>query len=671
MAIRIRANSNTNHDIQELLKKKYTLFGLSIVFIILLCAYIFRLQVLSNNANNQDVFNQDVIRPDRGQIYIQNYALNTLKLVTSSNYSTKVIINPINLKKQLNKSSIEDLSLALSSVLSSPFNLILENIKEALKKDNQYYVLIQNVSQEQSNSLKNFINEKTYLNSDYVKYDFTNWLSYEDNELRIYPEKELASPVIGYSSNNYWSINDINKEKRCGDILTKNSNFQANGYKIGLSGLEGSSCSELNGINGLRGVKNSEPGNNVILSLDYNLQKEAERINNNIIKDNSNAKGKPKNVASVILEVNNPDPRKNGRVVAMASSPTFDPNNYSVDFENKPSAFLNYVTDVAYESGSVIKPLMVGALLNEYYLNVGSGGNCESNKKLCVSPNWTFNDLCGGKTYTYGSETIRIKNYNGNCFPGNLGLKEVLRDSINTGIADLSKNITSEVMSDYFINKYGFGNITPITTYNEAKGNINTFVDNKGYNINNAFLGFGQSFTNTPIQLAQAYVPFVSSGKMYPIKYLDNNQEAKTSEVILPEVANKIKSYMAATSSEGYNGTGAKLSLDGYGNGTKTGTAQIARSNVINGPDGKPILDENGKEKRTWCDYDCNSEKGLYEHTLVGFAPVNNPRFIIVIKVSEPRPYESANTSANQVLAKPWKELMQYTLEYMQVPKEY
>jgi cell division protein FtsI/penicillin-binding protein 2 len=492
-----RYSKNTVDDIEMASYKKNILYGVCLLFIVIMLGFIFRIQVLGNNKNTSFAYNQDIIRPQRGQIFMQNYALNSAKPLTLSNYSTRVIVNPINLKKLTGKQSLLDLTLALSSILSYPSKLVGEKLELAVKEDNQYLILFPNIESNNAIQLKGTLNDSFYLGSDYSKYDFGSWLGYEDVELRIYPENNLASSVVGYLSDNFWSNDDIIKEKRCGNVVEKNSVFQANGYKVGLSGIEGKYCSALYGTNGMRGVTSSRNGENINLTLDYNIQKEAERINEQLIKDNSNNKGKPKNVATIVVEVNNLDQSKNGRVVAMASGPSFNPNEYSKEYEIKPEAFLNYVTDVPYEAGSVLKPLMVSTLLNEYYINKEQSPNatCANNIKVCVGPEWTFKDLCGGKNYTYGDETIKIKNYNGNFFPGNLGLKEVLRDSINTGIADMSKNITTESLRSYFADKFNFGKVTGVEAYNEAAGNIKSMYDNGGYNINNAFIGFGQGFT--------------------------------------------------------------------------------------------------------------------------------------------------------------------------------
>jgi cell division protein FtsI/penicillin-binding protein 2 len=646
--------------------KRNILYIVCSIFVITLITYVCRFNIISESQNSITVLSQDIIRPIKGQLYIQNYALNSPRALSVTNYSTRIIINPINLKKTIEINKFENSDIAV--ILSSLFNLNvtetnnkLEN--EVLKKDTSYYIFINNLDSNLALEFKNLVNGGLYKGNDYSKYFINNWLTYEDIESRVYPNNDLAGPIIGYTSDNYWSLEDVIKESRCPKLVENNNKFQSSEYKVGLLGLEAKYCSELYGLNGFRSLKEPVNGKDIYLTLDYNLQLQAEKINQKILTDNSNSRGGPKNVTSVIVEVNSPIPNNNGRIVAMASSPTFNPNNYAKDYESKPNAFINYSTDVPYEAGSVIKPLFVSSLLNDYFVakRDNPGGNCDTDNRLCVGPDWNFNDTCGGKRYT--KENILIKNYNNNCFNGTLGLKEVLRDSVNTGIAELSKNTTTENLRNNFLDKLKFGNSSFLASNNESSGNIEAIKKSNGYNINNAYFGFGQGFTNTPIQLLQAYIPLVSNGDQYNLKLVDDKIETEKSKVFEPQTTQLVKNYMIATSNEGYRGIGEKLELSGYGNGTKTGTAQIARFDIIK--------DANGKEIKSWCGYDCNSEKGLYEHTLIGFAPANNPRFLVLIKVSEAKPYESTLTSANQVLKKPWIELMQYTLEYMQVPKEF
>ena len=653
--------------------KKNILCFFCLFFVFVLIFQVLKLQALTDTYSGY-TYSQEIIRPQKGQIYLNNYSLSIKKPLTFSSFSTKVIINPknFNLLRKTKKLDVPELASVIASILNIPIQDIIERLnKQIINNNNTYLVFLNTLTSDSTVSLKNALDSINLKASDYNKYSLNTWLSYEDVELRSYPENNLAGSLVGYSSDSYWSVEDIKKENRCPDLLENNKAVQASGYKVGLTGLESKYCSQMYGKNGLRNSEEVSNGNDINLTLDYNLQKKAEEINNKIILDNTNNKGKPKNATTIIVEINNSDVTKNGRVLAMASNPTFDPNNYSKEYEKIPEAFVNYSSEVSYESGSVIKPLITSVLLNEYFKarSDNPNGNCTNDKRLCVSPDWKFDDTCGGKRYS--KENILIKNYNNNCFGPNLGLKEILRDSINTGIAEMALNVKTEKLREYYSDTFNFGRVTKLQLNNEASGNTKSLQENNGYNINNGYFGFGQGFTNTPLQLAQAYVPLLSNGYNYPLKLLENDKKIDPKKVLDKQATELVRSYMVATSAEGYRGTGKKMLLNGYGNGTKTGTAEIARFDNQLDQNGKPILDKDGKEKKVWCGYDCNSQKGLYEHTLVGFAPANNPRFIVVTKVSEARPYESTLTSANQVLRDPWLEMMQYTLEYMQIPSQY
>ena len=98
---------------------------------------------------------------------------------------------------------------------------------------------------------------------------------------------------------------------------------------------------------------------------------------------------------------------------------------------------------------------------------------------------------------------------------------------------------------------------------------------------------------------------------------------------------------MQAVIDEGYLGQQVgKNSIPGYSVAAKTGTAQITRQY-----DGKP------------CDYTCNTEKGLFDHTLIGYGPTVNSQVMVVIKISEPNPGVVTNF-ADTTLMPGFKEMM-------------
>jgi cell division protein FtsI/penicillin-binding protein 2 len=666
----------------NLFAKKTTLYLVMVVFISVLCLYLVGIKNSKVLGINTFVDQGRIIVPNKGQIYMYNLSLGIPKSLTNNTSKTKLIVNPKNLKSLIEsgKFSKEEAVMIISSLGNVNKDDILKQLNLALQNSTNYYVLNSNLEPQATVSLRNIINSGLYKSSDYVRFSIDNWLSYEDTDYRSYPMQGLFGSGVGYVSNSLWSTKDIVSENRCPKLIENNIDVQKNSYSIGLSGMEAKFCSELYGKNGVRGVKQEVNGSDIFLTLDYNLQQKAEEINNKLIINNTNNKGKPKNATTIVVEVNAIDAKDNGRILAMASSPNYDPNNYSNEFSSNPKGFSNYASDVAYENGSVIKPLFTAAILNEFYKakKENPNGTCENDKRLCVGPAWTFRDTCGGKILKYPTETITIKNYYDTCFSsaGNIGIKDIIRDSINTGITEMSGNIQTETLANYYQNIFGFGKPTGANLYNEAYGNTKPLGEKKGYNIDNAFFGFGQGFTNTPLQLIQAYIPLVTNGYGYPLKVVDKIGDVQQTvqepvKVLEPEAVQATKSYLIATSTEGNRGVGSKLELEGYGNGSKTGTAQIASSEVIKDSFGQPLLGSDGKEQREWCNYDCNSKKGLYEFTLIGFAPANKPRFLILTKVSEPRPNETERLGNYQVQKKEWLEMTQFTLEYMGVAKQW
>ena len=658
--------------------KKFVLYTITIATTILLIIHLIKIPSLSY-LDSSSIYTTSLAIPKKGQIYMQNYSTGILKKLTNSTYSTRVTINPKVLKKILDsgKFTVIEASSILASLTGLKSTDIKSKLDVAITKDQLlYYVLLSNIEPASIDPLRVVINIGVDKNSDYYKYELPSWVNYEDVENRGYPLNNLASSLVGYSSSTAWATDDIIKEEKCNELIENNKDAQALGYKIGLQGIEAKYCSQLYGSNGVQGLKSAKDGKDIVLTVDYNLQKKAEEITAKMIQDNTNSRGAPKNAVTLVVEVNNPDPSNNGRVVAMASYPNFNPNNYSQEFENKPNAFIDYTVDYPYEAGSVIKPIFAATIDDQYQIakKENPGGNCENDKRLCVSPTWKFDDTCGGKKFSYATDAPPIKNYYDTCFGQGIGQKEIIRDSINTGIAEMSQYTDTQTMREYMLNRFGFGSQTSLGLYNEARGDTANLKNSDGRSINNAFTGFGQGFTATPMQIAQAYIPLLSGGISYPLKVVEDKTlqaQVEPKRIITEEAAAQVKGYLLATSNEGNRGSGVKLKLDGYLTGSKTGTAQIARSEVQKDANGNVITDENGKPKTIFCGYDCNSEKGLYEFTLIGFAPANNPRYIILTKMSEPRPYESSMLSTYQTVRQPWIEMAQYTMDYMQVPREF
>jgi len=697
----------------------------SVIFLSLVFQF-YNLQVLNQSLGaGNSLHNLSLTFPERGQIFVQDISFNRdNRPLTSSIYTSKVTLNPATLKTMIETevTTREDALQSVSGSLNIPLDEVATIIDRELsrEKPRQYAVLHEDLDVDQTRQLKTLLLLGEHENVEFGTQNFINWLNVEDTEVRTYPEGKFLSPTIGYMREKPAPAEEVAALPGCGYMIQQNIERGTDfiQYKMPSGGLEQRFCSELAGLNG-RGLSNAEiaegsdtlqavNGGDVYLTIDYNIQRKAEDILARMIRNNSNAQGAPKDGSIIVVEANHPtNPQLNGRVLAMANYPSFDPNIYTQEFEKDPAAFRNTTTSADYEIGSVMKPMTVAMALNEYFeateknqsrtpqrqcpggdspLDLAAQQPDKYDLRLCISPNWTFNDYEGGaKTFTeLNGDTLQVANYNSNYFGSNQGLSNILRDSINTGISDIMDNHSREQVNEYFLNRFRFGQTTLADLPGDAHGNTQPFQNEIGKRISNTFFGFGQGFTASPFQVARAYMPILHEGQMiepYVVDRIEYSNQVvdygttqgskifrpEPEEVIRPEVAQLVKSYMVNTSQQGYRGRSHPINLDGYSNGSKTGTAQIARFVDVKDENGNPIIEANGQTRKVWLGYDDHSALGLTNHSFVGFAPENNPRVLVFLKMAEPQP-GNVQASSLVTLKDPYKEMLQYTLEYLGVP---
>ena len=128
-------------------------------------------------------------------------------------------------------------------------------------------------------------------------------------------------------------------------------------------------------------------------------------------------------------------------------------------------------------------------------------------------------------------------------------------------------------------------------------------------------------------------------------------------QIFRNNVAKEIATDMKSILDEGYLGSTPRP-IEGYSVSGKTGTAQVSR----------PIVDKDtGKE--TYCDYNCNTSLGLYDHTMIGFGPTDNAKVMVLVKISQPKPGQVTNFADSSSMPT-FREMMKFTLEYLQVPHD-
>lgn len=293
-----------------------------------------------------------------------------------------------------------------------------------------------------------------------------------------------------------------------------------------------------------------------------------------------------------------------GAVRALCSTPGFDPNVYNeVDTINR---YNNDTIFTPYEVGSIFKPLIMAAAVNEEL----------------VTPDTYFYDP--GSADARCTKPIRnadLKVYEDTTMTG------ILENSINTGMVHIAK-LLGKTRFIRYMEAMGFGVKTGITLDTEAAGTIQTLYVNAGDEIDcyAATASFGQGFTATPIQIATAYSsvanggvkvePYVVEKIVYPNGRIERHLPAASNAIFSKRTTQLTSGMMVSVVDNGHAGAAG---VPGYYIAGKTGTAQI------------PGI--GGYTAET-------------NHSFVGYGPVEDPAFVMIIRFEKPARRFSSQTSA-------------------------
>ena len=576
-------------------------------------------QVLSQS---QQKYDSRVIPFKRGDITDRNGVV-----LATSEKVYKVILDckVVNTKEEYVEPTIK----ALVDVLGLDEETIREKLEDETTKSSQYQILQSNVSINQKKAFEDYTDvssdeaKETLTKEEIAERSNVKGVWFEEDYRRVYPLNSTASHLVGFT-------------------YTGNTADW---------GIEGYYSSTLNGVNGRQfGYYNSDDdveqtiidpvnGNSVQSTIDLNIQQVVEKYIDKFMTGMANGPRGEQGAANVGVVVANP---KNGEILAMATDNPYDLNNprdltpYYSDEEiqemkdNDGGTMLkalygiwqNYCISDAFEPGSTVKPLTIGAALDADV----------------VQPTDTF--VCDGYQ-KFGDTMIRCSIY-----PrahGTETLSDLIKHSCNDGLMQIGALLGPEEFLKYQ-KIFNFGSTTGIDLPGEATGILHSEENLSSGSTELASASFGQGYTCTMIQEIAAICSAINGGYYYQphvvSKIMNEDgdvikdiQPVITKQTVSSDVSALIRQYMGAVMES--DGTGATAKVDGYSMGGKTGTAQ--------------------KYPR---------EDKKYLVSFIGFAPLDDPQVVVYVVVDEPNAESQADSLYAQYL---YKGIMTEILPYLNI----
>lgn len=355
-----------------------------------------------------------------------------------------------------------------------------------------------------------------------------------------------------------------------------------------------------------------QEGLNLVLTLDAYIQNFLESAAKEAMEVNQ-----AKSVCAIVM---NP---KNCEILGMVNYPEADLNNLDrSDLETLASLSRNTIITDAYEPGSTFKIITTAAALD-------SG---------TIDTETTFE--CAGAKIVDGE---RIKCWRSGRPHGHQTLTQAVENSCNPAFMEMALRMGTDKFYEYIYN-FGFGKNTGVDFSTDGSGIIRAAKYIK--NVDLARIGFGQSIACTPLQLATAACAVVNGGVLYQPRLavgVQNSAGEMVESFDVPEGKRVISEETSATmrgvlESVVANGGGKNAQIPGYRVGGKTGTAQMYENGVI--VQGKNIS------------------------SFLGFAPVEDPQFLVLFIVREP----GVPVTYGSVVAAPFaKDVLEKCLKYANV----
>lgn len=344
----------------------------------------------------------------------------------------------------------------------------------------------------------------------------------------------------------------------------------------------------------------------VYLTIDKQIQFIAETALREGVKAANASDG-----VAVVMDANT------GEVLAMVSAPIFDPNNYS---KYPPSSWRNRAVTDVFEPGSTFKVFIISAAL----------------EAGVVTPDTEYD--CSHGAIQIGDHVLHdVHPY------GVLPVRDIIKFSSNIGALKVAFDLGRERVYSK-LREFGFG-VKPGTDLpGEVAGFLGNYTDWEPVRL--ATIAFGQGVAASPLQMAAAFAAVVNGGIYHRPRVIsrivdrDGHIFHTEDEILAQPISGKTSAVMRSLLRRvvEVGGTGVKAKSDIYDIGGKTGTAQ----KVVGG----------------------RYIKGRYYSSFIGFAPVDDPKIVVLVGIDEPRGAYYGGVVAAPVV----REIIEKSLGYLGVP---
>ncbi|MBS0657327.1 MAG: penicillin-binding protein 2 [Verrucomicrobia bacterium] len=398
---------------------------------------------------------------------------------------------------------------------------------------------------------------------------------FESEAKRVYPNGSLLAHVIGFVDKDGVGVQGV--ERTMEQYLAGTP-----GYRQIERDRTGRELGEHRGVE-----QAPRDGDDIVLTIDSALQSIVEQELADAVKQY-----RPEMATIVMMRP------KTGEVLAMASSPTYDPNSIAASMG--PEGRNRAISDMI-EPGSTFKIVAIGGALNEKKVKPETQVFCENGR-------WAVGDGTLRDSHPYGT----------------LSVHDVLVKSSNIGSAKLAMQLGSRSFLKY-IRAFGFGERTGI----ELPGEINGVVHpvEKWSEISITRIPMGHEVGVTPLQMTAAMCAVANGGEWIAPRIIQAVVDGRTGKtVVAPEpppvrrvlsenIANQVRSALEEVVTRG---TAKSAAVKGFRVAGKTGTAQ-------------KVDPKNG-----------GYMKGKYVVSFIGYLPAEDPQFVCLVTL------DNAQTTGNQ-----------------------